>query len=693
MKQYFTKQLVMLAIVFLASMGKAFGYNITTTYLSAYSQVEYEDYSNRWWYWVYPNETRSFDNPVRLHVYPNHFQSYLYRLKTITVDGTDVTEAYNKNDYYEINNETDHTVSIEFEKYAESKRITVDTKYFTYEVQDGDNTYNKDRAHLEFYYLDNPDEKNWSSSSQNDFLLNSTVRMQVVTEAGWQVTKLLVDGTDVTTDYLSNGYHEFARLDADHKVSVKFARAVTHTIKVTRNRGEYYLNNVWYGENRSIQFNEGSTVVLSFYQNIYDNDTKYKPTLTITTKGKDPVQVPLSDLVLNRNNGRYEYTIQNFSENIVAKINWVEAVQNTITVNSDNYFDFSLNDYWPGLGNPISFDQGSDVTFRMRDIPADFVLESVKIGNDDITSTFDGTYTIKNLTEDQVINVTLTPAEATYWLNASFENYAPGTTYFKESHTDKMQTDGHRFAKGSDITISIKPAMGYEVSGIRIEEIDPETYQRTYKNVNATYNETTKEYEYEIPDFRCDQNLTISTQKKSNVGTAEASLTVGASGVITFCSEYDLDFSEVSGIRAFVASGYNAETLKVILTEVTEVQRGTGLIIMGTPGTYQIPVKLTSLCYQNFLQAVGEDTQVYYSSWQNGYNSNNYLLRTDAPYFNRPNNTLVPAYQAYLSLPSYITSAAERISLETKIIGDMNGDGKVNVADNVKLSDIILKQK
>lgn len=692
MKQIFTKQLMLLAIVFFASMGKAFGYNITTTYSEIYTYVDYEDYSNGWWYGVSPDEPKWFDNPVRLHVYPNHFQSYLYRLKTITVDGTDVTEAYNKNDYYEINNETDHTVNIEFEKYAESKRITVDTKNFTYEVQDGDNTYSKDRAHLEFCYLDNLDEKYWSSNSQNDFLLNSTVRMQVVTEAGWQVTKLVVDGTDVTADYLSNGYHEFAHLDANHKVSVKFAKAVVHTIKVTRNLGSYSLNNVWFWENRSIQYNEGSTVVLAFDQYYYDNDKKYKPTLTITTKGKDPVQVPLSDLVLN-NNGRYEYTIQSFSENIVAKIYWIEAVQNTITVNCDNYFNFSLNDRWPGVGDPISFDQGSDVTFRLRSIPENFVLESVKIGDDDITSTFNGTYTIQNLTEDQVINVTLSPAEATYWLRASFDNYALGTIYFKESYTDKVQNSSHRYAKGSDIIISVKPTMGYEVSGIMIEEVDPVTSQRTYKTVNATYNETTKEYEYEISDFQCEQNLTISTQKKASAGTAEVIFTLGASGITTFCSEYDLDFSGVSGIRAFVASGYNTETQKLILTEVTEVQRGTGLIIMGTPGTYQIPVKPTSLCYQNFLQAVGEETQVYYSDWRNDTQCNNYLLRTDAPYFKRANYTSIPAYQAYLSLPGYMTYAAESISLETKIIGDMNGDGKVNVADNVKLSDIIMKQK
>ena len=691
MKQNFTKQLVMLAIVFFASMGKAFGYNITTTYSESCTYVDYEDYSNGLWYWVSPNEPKWFDNPVRLHVYPNHFQSYLYRLKTITVDGTDVTEAYNKNDYYEINNETDHTVNIEFEKYAESKRITVDTKNFTYEVQDGDNTYSKDRAHLEFCYLDNLDEKYWSSNSQNDFLLNSTVRMQVVTEAGWQVTKLVVDGTDVTADYLSNGYHEFAHLDANHKVSVKFAKVAVHTIKVTRNFGSYSLNKEWYWENRSIQFNEGSTVVLAFYRNWYDNDKKYKPTLTITTKGKDPVQVPLSDLVIN--NDMYEYTIQNFSENIVAKIVWVEVAQNTITVNCDNQFEFSLNDEWPGVGYPASFDQGSDVTFRLRRIPENFVLESVKIGDDDITSTFNGTYTIQNLTEDQVINMTLSPAEATYWLRASFDNYALGTIYFKESYTVKVQDSSHRYAKGSDVTISIKPAMGYEVSGIRIEEVDPVTSQRTYKTVNATYNKTTKEYEYEISDFQCEQKLSISTQKKASAGTAEVIFTLGASGITTFCSEYDLDFSKVSGIRAFVASGYNTETQKLILTEVTEVQSGTGLIIMGTPGTYQIPVKPTSLCYQNFLQAVDEDTQVDYSGWQNGYDSYNYLLRTDAPYFKRADYTSIPAYQAYLSLPGYMTYAAESISLETKIIGDMNGDGKVNVADNVKLSDIIMKQK
>lgn len=693
MKQTFTKQLVMLAIVFLASMGKAFGYNITTTFPYAYSSIQYEDYLRGWWMSVSSDKAMSFENPVRLHVYTSNNPSNLYRLKKITVDGADVTEAYNKNNYYEINNETDHTVNVEFEKYGESKRITVDTKNFIYEVQDGDETYTKERAHLEFYDPKYPDAIYSTGNSKNDFLLNSTVRMQVVCEPGWQVTKLLVDGTDVTAEYLSNGYYEFAHLDADHKVSVKFAKAAVHTIKVTRNLGQYMLNNVWYWENRSIQFNEGSTVVLSFPQSWYDDDKKYKPTLTITTKGKDPVQVSLNDLVINNNNGCYEYTIQNLSENMVAKIDWVEVLQNTITVNSDNQFDFSLNNDWPGVGNPVTFDQGSDVIFRVRNIQAGLVLESIKIGDEDITSTFDGTYTIKNLTEDQVINVTFSPAEATYWLHVSFENNAPGSIYLKTSYTDKMQDSDHSFAKGSDVTIFMKPTMGYEVTSIRIDEVDPETGNRTYKTVNATYNETTGEYEYEIPDFQCEQYATIYTQKKPSDGTSEVSFTLGASGVTTFCSEYDLDFSEVSGIRAFVANGFNAETQKLMLTEVTEVQRGTGLFIMGEPGTYQIPVKPTSLCYQNFLQALSEDTQVYYSIWQNGYESNNYLLSTDGPYFNRANNTFVPAYQVYLSLPSYMSYAAETIYVETKIIGDLNGDGKVNVEDNVKLADIILNQQ
>lgn len=692
MKQNFTKQLVMLAIVFLASMGKAFGYNITTTFPKAYSSIWYEDFLRGWSYWISPGETRSFDNPVRLHVNTSKNPSnQLYRLKKITVDGVDVTEVYNRNNYYEINNETDHTVNIEFEKYGESKRITVDTKNFTYEVQDGNGTYFATRARLQFYDPKYPNDIYYTWDSPNDFLLNSTVRMQVVCETGWQVTKLLVDGTDVKAEYLSNGYHEFAHLDADHKVSVEFAQAAVRTIEVTRNLGEYRLNNWWYQENTSVQFNEGSTVVLSFPQNWFDEDKKYKPTLTITSKGKDPVQVPLDDLVIN--NYWYEYTIQNLSENVVAKIDWVEAEQNTITVNSDNEFNFSLNDEWPGVGNPASFDRGSDVTFRMRYIQEGLVLKSIKIGDDDITGTFNGTYTIKNLTEDQVINVTFSPAEETYWLRVSFENDAPGTIYVKDSYTDKMQDTGRRFAKGSDVTIFIKPVMGYEVSSIGIEEVDPITYERTYKTVKVTYNETTKEYEYEIPDFQCEQYLKISTQKKASVGAEEVSLTLDASGITTFCSEYDLDFSEVSGIRAFVASGYNAETQKLMLTEVTEVQSGTGLLIMGEPGTYQIPVKPTSLCYQNYLQVVSEDTYVYYSSWQNSYEANNYMLSTDGPYFNRANYTFIPAYRAYLSLPRYMTQSAETVSLEAKIIGDLNGDGKVNVADNVKLADIILNQK
>ncbi len=89
-----------------------------------------------------------------------------------------------------------------------------------------------------------------------------------------------------------------------------------------------------------------------------------------------------------------------------------------------------------------------------------------------------------------------------------------------------------------------------------------------------------------------------------------ASLTVGSTGMATYCSSRALDFSGVSGIRAYVAAGFNPDNGKLLLMHVDEVPASTGLLIKGAAGSYDIPVKATNFYYLNLLKPVFTATTI-----------------------------------------------------------------------------------
>jgi len=73
---------------------------------------------------------------------------------------------------------------------------------------------------------------------------------------------------------------------------------------------------------------------------------------------------------------------------------------------------------------------------------------------------------------------------------------------------------------------------------------------------------------------------------------SSVSATLSASGLSSFCSAYALDFSGVTGLKAYVVTAVTSTS--VTLTQVDKVPGGTGAILQGTAGeTYSIPVAAT----------------------------------------------------------------------------------------------------
>ena len=176
-----------------------------------------------------------------------------------------------------------------------------------------------------------------------------------------------------------------------------------------------------------------------------------------------------------------------------------------------------------------------------------FNLEG-KIDDNDITSKYNGSYLISNLTENHVITVTLSDAEETYQLCAYFYDSSAGTIYFKPAMAEKTERNCLRFPKESVVTLIVKAPIGHEVSKIHLSmsEVRNENGEvvssRREEDAEIHYNPATKEYYCDITiTARTDAGIT--TQKKPSDGTTEIAYTLDASGMATFCSEYDLDFS------------------------------------------------------------------------------------------------------------------------------------------------------
>ena len=131
-------------------------------------------------------------------------------------------------------------------------------------------------------------------------------------------------------------------------------------------------------------------------------------------------------------------------------------------------------------------------------------------------------------------------------------------------------------------------------------------------------------------------------------------ITIDVNGKRTYCSSSDLNFADIEGLKAYIASGYDHATGAVLLTRVEEVPAGTGIMLVGDEGTYQVPHRSTEFCYVNMLKGTLQEQSL--PATENGYT--NYVLM-DGPegvlFYISPGS--IGANKAYLQVPSTTSQA------------------------------------
>jgi len=173
----------------------------------------------------------------------------------------------------------------------------------------------------------------------------------------------------------------------------------------------------------------------------------------------------------------------------------------------------------------------------------------------------------------------------------------------------------------------------------------------------ATNSTTPGTYDINVTATSDNYDITIEAGTLTILPT-KMSITIGAPGVGTYCSAYDLDFSTVTDFKAYIATGYNSATGNVIVQAVKDVPAGTGLFLKGTPGTYDVPCGESSSYYVNMLVGVTEATTI---SATDG-NMTNFLLSatntSDACFRPISSTYNLKANRAYLQIPTSMVSSS-----------------------------------
>ncbi len=153
-----------------------------------------------------------------------------------------------------------------------------------------------------------------------------------------------------------------------------------------------------------------------------------------------------------------------------------------------------------------------------------------------------------------------------------------------------------------------------------------------------------------------DGSGTYGTKDITVSGVSSFAFSKASDNDCTFSSLFDIDFTNVSGIKVYIASGYNYTTEVLTLTRVYEVPAGTGLYMKGAAGEYNLPYSPTQAVYANLLVGTTVATTIYPT--EDGYT--NYVLNNGSFHpFSNPGT--LGAGKAYLHLPTMVTANSIRL--------------------------------
>ena len=161
--------------------------------------------------------------------------------------------------------------------------------------------------------------------------------------------------------------------------------------------------------------------------------------------------------------------------------------------------------------------------------------------------------------------------------------------------------------------------------------------------------------------------------------------TMPSTNICTYSSTYDLDFTNVEGLTAYVISNFNAGEGTLTLTPATTVKAGEGLLLKGNAGEYVVPRTTTDATYTNYL--VGVPTTTSISPTEGDYT--NFVLANGTHgvnFYALSKTGNISAGKAYLKLP---TADINQSNLSRGFVIDDNGTTSISTPIRNEYDDML----
>ena len=135
-------------------------------------------------------------------------------------------------------------------------------------------------------------------------------------------------------------------------------------------------------------------------------------------------------------------------------------------------------------------------------------------------------------------------------------------------------------------------------------------------------------------------------------------MTIKSVGKTSYAAPVDLDFTNVQGLKAFTATGYDKSSKTIWLTRVMKVQKGEGVLLKGDEGDYQIPSAAVQSSYMNMFvgNTSGDKIQVQETSADGSMT--NFYLKGDGTFVSVNGYVNLGNNKCYLELPTSMVSVA-----------------------------------
>lgn len=193
--------------------------------------------------------------------------------------------------------------------------------------------------------------------------------------------------------------------------------------------------------------------------------------------------------------------------------------------------------------------------------------------------------------------------------------------------------------------------MKWTSSDPTVASVDADGVVTAHKPGSVTITATSMYY----PDVAASCTVIVS----SNAGDANGdgnyprTITFGLSDYATYCTDANLDFSEVEGVKAYIASSFNLSTGSLTITRVDNVPAGEGFLLKGTAGeSYEIPVTDETSIVANLFKGTTTATTIYPTD----DDKTNYVQTENSEdqmgFYRFTGSVAMPANKAWLQIPT-----------------------------------------